>query len=166
MGTSTLGESELIRLTAVDFFSGAVLIDSLVSPTVSMAHFNTRYSGVSAADMRHAVKARTCIFGRDAARELLWQFVGPDTVVVVHGGNGDFGSLRWIHERVVDSFILEGYCGEKTVGGRSLKNLCAVNLGMQVQVAKKGSAGHDSHEDAMAARELVVQWMKGIPDTL
>ena len=36
MGISTLGEPELIRLTAVDFFKGVVLIDRLVCPNVGM----------------------------------------------------------------------------------------------------------------------------------
>ncbi|OAL29712.1 dolichyl-phosphate beta-glucosyltransferase [Fonsecaea nubica] len=49
---SATGDSELIRLTGVDFFSGAVLIEKLVAPAVAMTHYNTRFSGVTAADMR------------------------------------------------------------------------------------------------------------------
>ena len=170
MGTSTTSEVELIRLTAIDFFTSATLIDNLVQPSVPMAHYNTRYSGVSAAAMRTAVQNGTAIRGRDRARTALLQFVGPETVVVVHGGKGDFGALRWIHTLIVDTYLLEGYVGvgrnEKGEGGggrKSLKDLCKRKVGVAVQM--KGKLGHDSYEDAMASRELVVQWMKGIPDT-
>ncbi|KIW91547.1 uncharacterized protein Z519_07513 [Cladophialophora bantiana CBS 173.52] len=168
MGTSAAGHPELIRLTVVDFFSGAVLIDNLVSPSVRMAHYNTRYSGVTARDMRQALARGTAILGCDRAREALFRHcgVGPDTVVVVHGGASDFTALRWIHPLIVDTCILERYTysgvsSTKTPGGRSLQNLCKLKLGIPVQVGKRG---HDSFEDAMAARELFVHWAKGIPD--
>ncbi|KAJ9609649.1 hypothetical protein H2200_005977 [Cladophialophora chaetospira] len=166
MGTSKNGESELIRLTAVDFFSGAILIDNLVQPTVPMAHYNTRYSGVTQAAMCDAVRTGAAINGRDRARMALFQFVGPDTVLVVHGGSSDFTALRWIHPNIVDTFILEGYTGQKVEGGKSLQNLCKVKLGIDVQVRdpKMGKFGHDSYEDAMATRELAVQWVRAIPD--
>ena len=165
MGTATSGETELIRLTAVDFFTGQVLIDNLVQPAVPMAHYNTRFSGVTARDMREAVTRRTCIFGRDRARQALWQYVGPETIVVVHGGQNDLSSLRWIHPRIIDTFLLEGYVGSKTAGGRSLQNLCRMKLGIAVQEKRPGKGpGHDSLEDAMACRELVVDWASKIPD--
>ena len=41
MGTAFDGDSELIRLTLIDYFSGETLIDSLVYPDVAMLHFNT-----------------------------------------------------------------------------------------------------------------------------
>ena len=178
MGISKGSESELIRLTAVDFFTGQILIDNLVYPSVPMANWSTRYSGVSASNMHTAVRKGTAIHGRDKARMGLLQFVGPETVIVVHGGSGDFQALRWIHTHVIDTFILESYVGheggkqaacEKTTegkseggGGRSLKDLCKRKLGIDVQT--KGKQGHDSYEDAMGARELVVDWMRTIPD--
>ena len=45
MGTSKEGMPELIRVTMVDYFSGVAVVDSLVNPSVPMAHLNTRYSG-------------------------------------------------------------------------------------------------------------------------
>ncbi|MCJ1310950.1 hypothetical protein MMC25_004619 [Agyrium rufum] len=73
------------------------------------AHFNTRYSGVSAADMRRAVQEKNVIWGRDEARRMIWRYVGRETVVVVHGGNGDFAALRWIHGEVVDTYLAERF---------------------------------------------------------
>lgn len=158
MGTALSGESEIIRITVVDFFNQEVLLDSLVQPSIPMKHYNTRFSGVTASDMRDAVRNRTCIFGRDMARQQVWRFVGPDTVIVVHGGHNDLSALRLIHPLIIDTFILESY-GEAVVGGRSLKNLCLRRLGRVVQNGK----GHCSREDALACRELVHWLAKQIP---
>ncbi|ETI22782.1 hypothetical protein G647_06858 [Cladophialophora carrionii CBS 160.54] len=168
MGTSRTSESELIRLTAVDFFTRAILIDNLVTPTVPMAHYNTRYSGVTAQAMRAAIRTRTAIHGRAAALRGLLEFVGPETVVVAHGGSSDFRALRWIHPCIVDTYILEGYAGPAGMavpGGKSLQNLCRWKLGIQVQVRDraKGKLGHDSLEDALATRELAIRWVESIP---
>lgn len=162
MGTSTLNEPELIRLSAVDYFSNETLIDSLVKPSMAMLHYNTKYSGVTRTDMIAAERSRTCIFGRDAARKRLMRFVGPETTVIVHGGQNDLTALRWIHPQIVDTFILAGYDSSKPEGGRSLKNLCSRNLGREVQVGKKG---HCSLEDARATRELAHWFMEQIPSS-
>lgn len=107
MGTASSGESELIRLSVVDFFTGAVLIDSLVYPSVRMAHYNTRFSGVTKHNMEDCRRRRKCIFGRDSARQALYKFVGPNTVVIGHAGHQDLTSLRWTHHRIVDTLIIE-----------------------------------------------------------
>jgi len=106
MGTSKSGDSELIRVTLVDYFSSAILIDSLVYPNVEMLHYNTRYSGVSRKDMEIARSTNRCIRGRDNARFALWRFVGPKTVVIGHSANNDLAALRWIHPVVVDTFSI------------------------------------------------------------
>lgn len=179
MGTAFGGERELIRLTAIDYFSGEVLIDSLVYPDVRMQHYNTRYSGVTRADMEKARRQMKCFFGRTAAREALWKFVGPETIVVGHSTQNDLASLRWIHHRVVDSFVIEAEerkkeeaaaeakKGEQSRLGQnqpetasekqslSLKSLAKRKLGREIQM--RGKQGHDSFEDAVASRDLVHQ---------
>lgn len=107
MGTASSGESELIRLSMVDFFSGATLIDSLVYPTMKMAHYNTRFSGVTRQAMEDARRRKKCILGRDAARQAVHKFVGPDTIVIGHAGHQDLTSLRWAHHQVVDTLLIE-----------------------------------------------------------
>ncbi|KAK2612115.1 hypothetical protein QQS21_001845 [Conoideocrella luteorostrata] len=107
MGTASSGESELIRLSLVDFFTGTVLIDTLVYPSVRMSHYNTRFSGVSRQAMNEARRNSRCIFGRDAARDAVYKFVGPNTIVVGHAGHQDLSSLRWIHRLVVDTLLVE-----------------------------------------------------------
>ncbi|GAB1318175.1 Exonuclease domain-containing protein [Madurella fahalii] len=107
MGTASDGETELIRLTAIDYFTGEILINSLVYPNISMQHYNTRYSGVTRAEMEKARRQMRCLFGKHAARRALWRFVGPETIVVGHAAQNDLASLRWIHHSVVDSFLVE-----------------------------------------------------------
>ena len=159
MGTAMSGETQLIRLTLLDFFTGEILIDSLVIPSVPMRHYNTRYSGVTAADMREAERSGSCIRGRDAAREHVWKFVGPETIVLMHGGQNDLSALRWIHRAVVDSCLLERFA-TPTEGGKSLKNLSLRRLGRIIQNRR----GHCSLEDALACRELVHWHCCQIPD--
>ena len=180
MGISSTSENELIRLTAIDFFTHEILLDHLVFPDVPLEHYNTRYSGVTRAAMRAALHAGTAIHGRNRAHMALLQFVGPETVVVVHGGSGDFNVLRWIRPSIADTLILEGYNGTPAVAattttaeggtgtkeGKSLKELCKRRLGIEVKVRNRaqGKLGHYSYEDAMVARELLVAWMSMVPD--
>lgn len=150
MGTFALNEPELIRLTAVDFFSNEVLVSDLVKPSVAMLHYNTKYSGVSRSDMVGAERSRTCIFGRDAARERFMYFLGPDTTISVHGGQSDFTAIRWITPKVVDTSMLAGYEHGKIEGGRSLMNLSFRKPVDRCRLVRKG---HFSLKDARATRE-------------
>ncbi len=201
MGTAASGESELIRVSAVDFFTRRVLVDSLVWPDVKMAHFNTRYSGVSRPSMEAAHRARLTLAGRAGAREALWRFVGPQTILVGHSANSDLNSLRWIHPIVIDTLLLEmriqprppeeqrpeqqqsraagddGDDGEDrqppvvvvevpkrnkpNYPGLSLKALAAERLQRQIQTK---SQGHDSLEDALATRDLLLWHMVNKPE--
>lgn len=162
MGVSIYGEPELVRISLVDFFTGEILIDSLVYPRVRLLHLNTRYSGVTRGMLETARKRKQCIMGgRDAARASVWRYVGRDTIVVMHGGQSDLMALRWIHHRVIDTFVVEGWrraaaaaakdTEAKASSGRSLKQLTDRILGAQIQ---QGQGGHDSVEDAMACRWL------------
>jgi RNA exonuclease 1 len=221
MGTAASGDSELIRVTLIDYFSAEVLVNNIVQPDVPMQHLNTRFSGVSWADVRQAKKQGNCLRGTAGARKALWKYVGPDTIVVGHGASNDLRALRWIHELVVDSFVTEFGClkgkevenkDEKIVkakeerqatdritdlmkedllpgddrpegtpavdmfgkisdrdehgkaenpqkkkssgpGNLSLKTLVKKRLGRDIQMG--GRRGHDSLEDAIAARDLV-----------
>lgn len=178
MGVAESGDSELIRVSVADYFSGATLLDSLVWPDAKMQHYNTRFSGVTRRDMLEARRLRTCLFGRNSARQAVWKHVGPDTIVVGHGANSDLSSLRWIHHRILDTLLVEEaftklekegeVVGDAAVasgvpdtpraqqhsGGRgwSLKALAHRRLNREIQ--RKGR-GHDSVEDALAARDLL-----------
>ncbi|KKA26834.1 hypothetical protein TD95_000777 [Thielaviopsis punctulata] len=107
MGVSQDGDSELIRVTAIDYYTTEVLLDKLVFPIIPMAHLNTRYSGVSWPDLNTARRNGTALIGRDAARNALLNFIDKSTIVVGHSVNHDLMALRWIHHRVVDTLLLD-----------------------------------------------------------
>jgi RNA exonuclease 1 len=223
MGTAMTGDPELIRVSAVDYYTGEVLVNNLVATDQPMQHLNTKYSGVTWGQMNHAIRTRKTLDGKAGARNALWRFVGPHTILVGHGVNNDLRAMRWIHPRVVDSYMIEhkiiqakkaleaaaaaaeaeeealkeaerqllgiavlpagssavnGGMGTLTADGKviggplavpepkkknpkgtgdlALKTLMKKYLGQDVQM--QGKKGHDSMEDAIAARDLV-HWM-------
>ena len=150
MGVSSTKWPELIRFSLIDFFTGEVLIDKIVFPSVFLRSLSTPWSGVDWDMMWKAVRQGSCLFGRDAAREAIWKFVGPETVVITHAGENDMNVLRWIHPRVVDTQILGG----SQVG---LQTLCLRLTGILIQ---NGGHGHDSLEDTLATREIAHIFLK------
>ena len=106
-----------------------------------------------------AREAGQTILGRHAARRQLWEFVGPETIVVVHGGHQDLLSLRWLHYNVIDTLSCESRLEEPQVAP-NLANLARVHLGRRIQ---HGQNGHDSLEDAQATRDLVHWYVKNPP---
>ncbi|RCI11604.1 hypothetical protein L249_7514 [Ophiocordyceps polyrhachis-furcata BCC 54312] len=192
MGTAESGDSELIRVSVVDFFTRDILVDKLVMPDVKLAHYNTRYSGISKPMMDDALRRGNCFLGRDEARMAVLRLVGPNTVVVGHAGNQDLTSLRWIHPLVIDTLCIEkkrrkfdqgtnndtsaaprrknsgpqqpkeedkddgDEAPAKREAGMSLKALASEKLNRQIQTKGKG---HDSVEDALATRDLLLWYM-------
>lgn len=214
MGTALLGDAELIRLSAIDYFTGEVLVNNLVEPDLPMRNLNTRFSGVTFAQLNRGVSAGHCLRGKSGAREALWRFVGPETIIIGHAVNNDLRALRLIHPRVVDSYLVENKLVQakkaieaeaataeavrgtsisleelgadgggislvalnnqivqaateelpvkpkkkkpKGSGDLALKTLLKQYLDRDIQM--QGNMGHDSMEDAIAARDLV-HWM-------
>lgn len=107
MGTGMTNESLCIRVSVVDYFTAEVLVDKLVFPDEPLLSYNSRFSGVNHAQMTRAKSMGDCLFGIAAAREAIWKFVGPDTIVVAHSGQNDLNSLRWLHGNVVDTQLVE-----------------------------------------------------------
>jgi RNA exonuclease 1 len=107
MGTAKSGDSELIRVTLIDYFSSEILVDNLVYPDVAMEHYNTRFSGVTRKEMENALTLGQCLMGKSKAREAVWRFVGPHTIVVGHSANNDLTAMRWIHTVMVDTYLIE-----------------------------------------------------------
>jgi RNA exonuclease 1 len=159
MGTALSGESEIIRITMVDFFNQEILLDSLVQPSIPMKHYNTRFSGVYSVRYEgHGQKPDLHFRSRHGPAAGVAVCRARQLSLLFHDGHNDLSALRLIHPLIIDTFILESY-GEAVVGGRSLKNLCLRRLGRVIQNGK----GHCSREDALACRELVHWLAKQIP---
>ncbi|UPX13442.1 uncharacterized protein EKO05_0003950 [Ascochyta rabiei] len=147
--------SELARLSAIDYLTGEILIDTLVRPLHAVTDWRTQWSGVTAQAMNAAVASGTALQGAPEARTQLFTFVDTETVLVGHALHHDLAALGICHQNVVDSAALASKA--VAMGARKqwgLQALCAELLTLSVQ--GHGSQGHDSVEDALAAREVVL----------
>jgi RNA exonuclease 1 len=106
MGINHDGTSELIRVSVVDYLTSDILLDRLVFPK-NLKHPNKKYSGVEWRDLHTARMQGNCFAHRRDALRAVWEFVGPETVVVGHSVNSDLMALRWIHQNIVDTLVLE-----------------------------------------------------------
>ncbi|KAL2155245.1 hypothetical protein VTH82DRAFT_3921 [Thermothelomyces myriococcoides] len=161
---------QVIALSLVDFFTGATLVHSLVqpSPGVRVRDWRTHITGISAGVMSAAAAQGRVLHGRDEALARLLDFVDADTIVVGHAVKHDLRVLGLAHNRVVDSAILaaeaSGMFGtDRSMPGIALERLCRELVGVQIRrggpaVAAAGPSKqtHDSLEDVLATRELVI----------
>ena len=173
---------ELIRLTATSWPTGEELVDVLVRPKGEILDLNSRYSGVWPQDIANAqpyasgttpnpspvkepsAKDTTPASGNErrkfkivdtpeAARDLLFSLITPDTPLIGHGLENDLNAVRIIHPTLVDTVLL--YPHRLGLPYRhGLKMLAAKHLDKQIQVENPAMQGHDSAEDARAAGEL------------
>ena len=147
--------SELARLSAIDFLTGELLIDTLVQPLCAVTDWRTQWSGITVQAMQAAVDSGDALEGSPAARMELFKYMDSQTILVGHALHYDLEALGIRHGVIVDSSVLA-----KTAVGKGvrkewgLKMLCKELLGITVQ--DNGKDGHDSVEDALAAREVVL----------
>lgn len=146
--------NQVIQLTAVDYFSGEVLISSLVKPTIVVQQWRTNIHGVSQSMMSKAVKNGTALRDSFHAREVLFSFMNRNTILVGHALHNDLNVLKIAHDRCVDSEVLAKAAINRAGhnNGVGLKKLCDGLLGLNVQ----RSTIHSCLEDAFAAREAVI----------
>ncbi|XP_017728472.1 PREDICTED: RNA exonuclease 1 homolog [Rhinopithecus bieti] len=136
---------ELTRVTVVDT-DVHVVYDTFVKPDNEVVDYNTRFSGVTEADL-----ADTSVTLRDVQAVLLSMF-SADTILIGHSLESDLLALKVIHSTVVDTSVLFPH----RLGlpyKRSLRNLMADYLR---QIIQDNVDGHSSSEDAGACMHLVI----------
>ncbi|KAL5356252.1 ribonuclease H-like domain-containing protein [Aspergillus floccosus] len=154
LGASGREHSEVVRLSAVDFLSGEVIIDTYVSPQGLVISWRTKFSGVNASVLAEKEQEGKSIMGWQAARDLLWQFIDAQTVLIGHSLNNDLAVLGMVHTRIVDSAIITRLAvGEDCRRQWALKTLVRQFLDRDIQA---GNDGHDCVEDTYATREVVL----------
>ncbi|KAG5420954.1 REX3 [Candida metapsilosis] len=141
MGYTTRG-FELMRVTAVDYFTLKTVMDTYVLPFGEVVDFNTRFSGISAID------------GNFVSFNQMIQELGivmdKDTILIGHGLENDMNALRLIHNHIIDTSILYPKFESTPTSRKSLKDLTFKYLSRNIQVGD-----HDSAEDSIAAIEIV-----------
>lgn len=164
VGAGDKNESEIARISAIDYLTGEILIDTLVQPTQFVKDWRTKFSGITKEAMSTAISLGKALQGWPEARAALFEYIDTETVLIGQSLHFDLIALGIQHQRVVDSAILTSEAvGPKVRKRRGLKDLCDQLLNIEVQTDKK--LGHDSVEDAFAAREVVL-WCVNHPDAL
>lgn len=146
MGYTSRG-FELLRITAMDFFSGEEVFDILVRPKGVVLDLNTRWSGVA------EIKEEALSFEDSMA--LLGEVIDSNTVMVGHGLENDMNAMRLIHSRVVDTAILYPKHKATPTFRYSLKQLSFQYLGRNIQGGQ-----HDSGEDSLAAIDITKHFIE------
>ncbi|KAF4450167.1 RNA exonuclease 3 [Fusarium austroafricanum] len=160
------GDSEIISISVVDFFSGEILINSLVKPNEPIIAWRSNVHGIRPATMSIAVSKGQVLRGWEVTRQELFKHINTDTVLIGQSLQQDLKSLRISHEKIIDTAILtaEAAFGTNESFGRrwSLQSLCADLLKLGI---RQGSNTHDALEDSMAVREVAL-WCLCYPDKL
>uniref|UniRef100_H0XT10 Exonuclease domain-containing protein n=1 Tax=Otolemur garnettii TaxID=30611 RepID=H0XT10_OTOGA len=136
---------ELTRVTVVNT-DMQVVYDTFVKPDNEIVDYNTRFSGVTEADI-----ANTSVTLRDVQAVLLGM-ISADTILIGHSLESDLLALKVIHSTVVDTAVLFPH-HRGLPFKRSLRSLVADYLGQTIQDNVKG---HSSGEDACACMQLVM----------
>ncbi|XP_005007156.3 exonuclease GOR-like [Cavia porcellus] len=135
---------ELTRVTVVD--AGLrVVYDTFVKPYREIVDYNTRFSGVTEADLAH-----TSVRLRDVQAFLLG-LLSADTILIGHSLESDLLALKVIHHSVVDTSVLFPH-PRGLPCKPSLRSLVADYL---QEVIQDKPAGHNSREDASSCMRLV-----------
>ncbi|XP_013925586.1 PREDICTED: RNA exonuclease 1 homolog [Thamnophis sirtalis] len=140
---------ELTRITVINS-DLRVVYDTFVKPDSKVVDYNTRFSGVTEADLENA-----SITLRDVQAVLLSMF-STDTILIGHSLESDLFALKLIHSMVVDTAVVFPH----RLGlpyKRALRTLMADYLKRIIQDSVEG---HDSSEDARACMELMIWKIK------
>ncbi|RFU35492.1 hypothetical protein B7463_g856, partial [Scytalidium lignicola] len=147
------GGAEVIFLSAVDFITGAVLLNHYVRPERIILDWSTRIHGITRFEVDAAAARGEALLGWNGAREALWRLIDESTILVGHALRNDLDVLRLIHPRIVDSAILTREAvGEARQWG--LDTLCRELLHIKFRDNKKST--HDCMEDVLATRDVVL----------
>ncbi|KAJ5087320.1 hypothetical protein N7456_010936 [Penicillium angulare] len=154
-----LGDAEVIRVTALDYYSGEILIDSMVSPLEHLLHTDPRSSGIrDTSTLDYCEKTGEIFEHRHHARNTLQTFVGPQTSLIVHNGRPLLWQLRWAHGRIVDTFELE----KRRTGKPAPRDLSA--LAFRLLKRRIGVERNDNIENAFALRDCLHWYAQNMPD--
>jgi hypothetical protein len=134
VGVGDNKNSEIARISAIDYLTGEILIDTLVEPLQRVTDWRTKYSGITKTTMTAAITQGRILKGWPGARVSLFNHVDANNNIVGHALNHDLIALGIQHQRVVDSAILaSGAVGSNVKRGWGLKDLCDHLLGIKIQ---------------------------------
>lgn len=149
---------ELLHVTAIDFFSGEVLVDSLATPAQKIMDYRTEVHGITAAGLKEAARVGRALPGFGAARAELFEHIDANTVVVGHDLADPFRVLRLRHPAVLDTSILVSDAAVGFAPTQSklhgLPRLAKELLGLDMRAAP--DQPHSTLEEVLITRELAL----------
>ena len=164
MVETTVSISALAFLTALDFLTGEVLINSYVAPTAPVTNWLTPVGGITPEAMDAAITDGEAFLSNDAARRALDKFLNKDTVVIGHALQHDLRALNLLHGRIIDTSVVTAEAVFSNLSSKTtlpriwgLKTLAKGLLGIDIQP----ELAHNPLEDALATREVLIWCLRG-----
>lgn len=134
---------ELARISIVSEL-GECIYDELVKPSTEVTNYCTKYSGITASMLENVTKTLN-----DVHTDLSL-FMDNKTIICGHGLENDLLALEMIHLNCIDTAIQ--YPASSSNFKNKLRFLASKFLKRSIQ---QSHDGHNSHEDALAALDLV-----------
>ncbi|KAI0533555.1 ribonuclease H-like domain-containing protein [Xylaria digitata] len=151
-------EQGLLNIAVVDFFTGDIVLRSLVRPTGPVTDWRRDITGFNKQRLTEAIKKGKVLSGWREVREKIFDVTTCETIFIGHALANDLRVLRIATDRVIDSMAMmsRAVFGDAKTFPRNwgLKTACQELLDVAVQ---KTRGPHNPLEDALATRELVLQ---------
>ncbi|XP_030564337.1 uncharacterized protein LOC115765093 [Drosophila novamexicana] len=129
--------------------NGQLVYEHYVRPDADIVDYNTRYSGVTAKDLKSSgVKTLA-----EVQRDLL-ELIDAETILIGHGLDNDLRALRIVHNTLIDTSIAFPHTSGFPYR-RALRHLTKTHLNREIQCGD-GATGHSSFEDSRACMELML----------
>ncbi|GAW14425.1 hypothetical protein ANO14919_038270 [Xylariales sp. No.14919] len=161
MVASKGSEQDVVSVAVIDFFTGSIVLRSIVRPTGPVTDWRRGITGFNKPMMMEAVKKGKTLPGWEKVREKIFDVTTSETIFIGHALANDLRVLRIATDRVVDSMMMLSravYGDEgKPLRNWGLKAACQELLDVAVQ---KTRGPHRPIEDAFGTRELVLHCVR------
>ncbi|KAI1313126.1 ribonuclease H-like domain-containing protein [Xylaria venustula] len=159
-------EQGLLSIAVLDFFTGDIVLHSLVRPAGPVTDWRRDVTGFNKQKLLDAARKGKVLSGWREVRERIFDVTTCETIFIGHALANDLRVLRIATDRVVDSMAMISRAVfediEKFPRNWGLNTACRELLDVTVQ---KRHSPHNPVEDALATRELVLQFVQN-PDKL
>ncbi|KAI0802799.1 hypothetical protein GGR55DRAFT_663869 [Xylaria sp. FL0064] len=152
------GSRGLLSISAVDFFTGDVVLHKLVWPGPSVINWHKPVTRFNKARLNDALKKGKALSGWEQAREKIFEVANSQTIFIGHGLAPYLNVLRIATDRAVDSMVMlsRAVFGDMDFFPRRWYLDVACRELLKEELKHMGSP-RNSLEDALATRELVLQ---------
>ncbi|KAI0198011.1 hypothetical protein F4808DRAFT_270960 [Astrocystis sublimbata] len=156
------GEPGLLKIGAIDLFTGEVVLNNLVQPSAPVTDWRKAVTGFNKAMFNNAVKQGKVLKGWREVREKLFEVTTVNTIYVGHNLGPNLALLRIWPDRIIDSMLVLaravfGDEKEKWPHWTDLQLECLAVMDLKVHRTRGPRV---PIEDAFAMRELVLHCVR------